>query len=885
MAADERAFRADPDAVYAYVARFFAALAEAGVAHVVIAPGSRSTPLAISAERTPGLRTWIELDERSAAFFALGIGRATGRPAAVVCTSGTAAANLLPAVVEACHARVPLIVLTADRPSELRDFAAGQTIEQNGLYGRHPRWTAEVPLAEAGAASLRHAGIVAARAVAAAIGSPAGAVHLNWPLREPLAPIRAPAPPGDTRAASGTAAAPTAPRFSRAELAADPADVAELAALALARERGVIVCGPMEADPDLARALARFAERAGWPLFADPASSLRTVEDASDRAVVLDAGDLLARSPGFAAGVRPEVVVRIGDAPVSKAQRLWLEAAAPEAVWWLDLGGQWGEPSRQATRVVRGGAAALLDAAAQKLPERLARSRTWGPAIAAANERARASLATAVAEPALFSGLSVADAAARALPAGGQLFASNSMPIRLLDLALAARPGAPRVLANRGASGIDGVTSTALGVAAASGRPTILFTGDLALLHDLPGLLLAKREAIPLAIAVLDDDGGGIFSFLPVAEQGEAVAFERLFRTPHGLDLARVAALFELPYACPKSLPELERALAEAVARPRVSLIHVRVDAAENVRRFRAAVARACAAVDDGLPRAGRSVFVDAAGVRLHAVVDPAPAGGAPELLVLHGFTGAALSMAGVAERLAPFAQVARLDLVGHGASDAPQSPAPYTMDACARQVVAASRALGFARPHLLGYSMGGRAALAAALAAPDAFAGLILVGATAGIADPGSRAARIAADEALAASIEADGLERFVDAWMAQPLFASQSRLGAEALAAARRQRLANRPHGLAQSLRGMGAGAQAPLHDRLAGLRLPVLLVVGEEDTKFRAIAAELARALPSARVEVVEGAGHAAHLEAPERFAACVRAFVAAQRGGRP
>ena len=282
---------------------------------------------------------------------------------------------------------------------------------------------------------------------------------------------------------------------------------------------------------------------------------------------------------------------------------------------------------------------------------------------------------------------------------------------------------------------------------------------------------------------------------------------------------------------------------------------------------------------------ASRSVFVEAGGIRLHAVVDEPPqragAMSIPDVLVLHGFTGAAESMEGVARGLAPFARVARLDLVGHGQSDAPDAPAAYAMGACATQVADAARALGFERPHLLGYSMGGRVALAAVIARPEAFASLVLVGATAGIADPTARAERIAADAALADSILQGGLERFVDAWMAQPLFASQARLGPELLERARRQRLMNRPHALAHSLRGMGAGAQTPLHARLERSRGAVLLVAGGEDAKFCAIASELARSLPDARVEVIAGVGHAAHLEAPDRFAELVRAFLASLR----
>ena len=596
-----RAFRSDPEAVYAFVGRFFESLAAAGVAHVVISPGSRSTPLAISAERCRGLRTWIELDERAAAFFALGMGKATGRPAALVCTSGTAAANYLPAIVEAHHARVPLIALTADRPSELRDFGAGQTIEQSGLYGRHPRWSVEVPIAEAGAGALRHSEELAARAVEMAVGRPAGPVHLNWPLREPLAPTpRSFAAPNGEGAASIPDARAARLGFSRAELVANPEDVERLVALAARRERGVVVCGPIDADARLAEALAGFSARAGWPLLADPASPLRSGPWLAD-APVLDTGDLLARAPGFASRMRPEVVIRIGDPPVSKAQRLWLEAASPAEVWWLDEGGQWGVPSRQATRVVRGGAASLLEAATRKLPAPLVRSRVWCDSFVAAGARGRAALGTASAASAGSSGLSglmVAEAVARSLPAAGQLFASNSMPIRLLDLVMANRLAPRRVLCNRGASGIDGVTSTALGVAAATGRPTLLFTGDLAFLHDLSGLLLARREAIALTIVVLDDDGGGIFSFLPVAEQVQSVAYERLFRTPHGVDLAHAAALFEVDYFPVASSSELDEALAATLARPRVSLIHARVDAAQNLASFRASIARGCAAID-----------------------------------------------------------------------------------------------------------------------------------------------------------------------------------------------------------------------------------------------------------------------------------------------
>lgn len=270
------------------------------------------------------------------------------------------------------------------------------------------------------------------------------------------------------------------------------------------------------------------------------------------------------------------------------------------------------------------------------------------------------------------------------------------------------------------------------------------------------------------------------------------------------------------------------------------------------------------------------AVFVDVEGVRLRALVE-GPATGRP-VLVLHGFTGSAESMQGVASPLATDSRVARLELVGHGESEAPEDVAPYTMDAVARQVVRAGAALGFERPHLVGYSMGGRTALAAAVAYPDHFASVTLIGATAGIADEAERAARITADEALADRIEHEGLEAFVDHWMALPIFASQARLGPAFLARARAERLRQRPKGLANSLRGMGAGAQTPVWDGLGRLSAPVLLVVGGEDAKFRAIAETLSASLPDARIEIIEGVGHAAHLEDPKAFANVLGAFVA-------
>jgi len=592
------AFRANPVAVYAFVDRFFEALAIAGVEHVCISPGSRSTPLAIAAEQSPGLRTFVGLDERASSYFALGIAKATRRPVAVLCTSGTAAANYLPAVVEAHYARVPLIVLTADRPPELRDWGAGQTIEQPGLFGRYPRWTAEVPIASEGEDGLRYASGLAARAADEALGAPSGPVHLNWPFREPLAP-----PP--SRSAVGEVSETTArnaPSFSHADRSAREEDITLLSSLVRDCERGVICCGPMDSDAELVRALGDFAAASGWPILADPASQLRGDRDGV-RAPILSMGDAILRAPAFVAAMRPDVVLRIGETPVSKAQRLWIEASEPDHVWWIDEGLSWGEPSHRATHVIRGGGASLFTRAAQRLTDTPGRARAWCRAFDAAETTARKALDSFVSDPVKFCGLAAAARAVHGLSAGGTLFSSNSMSIRLLDLVHQGSRDRIRVLCNRGASGIDGVTSSALGVAAVSQTRTLLLTGDLALLHDLSGLLITQHEAIDLVIVVLDDDGGGIFSFLPIAEQGEQVHFERLFGTPHGLDLSHVAALFELGYSRVTSADELDEAIASGFDQGGVQLVHVPLDKKSNEALFREALAQMVARIDEEIPQ------------------------------------------------------------------------------------------------------------------------------------------------------------------------------------------------------------------------------------------------------------------------------------------
>jgi 2-succinyl-5-enolpyruvyl-6-hydroxy-3-cyclohexene-1-carboxylate synthase len=464
------------------------------------------------------MRVDVVLDERSAAFRALGIGLATGRPAILCCTSGTAAANFHPAVVEAAHARVPLLVCTADRPSELRDTGAGQTIDQTKLYGDTVRWFHDPgpPEDRAGAGATWRA--LASRAVAQAAGPPAGPVHLNLPFREPLVPSGAPLvdAPGRADGRPWTATAPSN------RIAGDEV-VARLAQVVQTHERGLVVAG--WGARTTAETVTRFATAAGWPVLADAISGVRAGSHA------ISTYEALLRSDAFARAHRPDVVLRIGAPLTSKVANSWLDSEVVQIV--VDPDDAWLDPAHAARERVPGEAEPLLRALTTALPS-TSRTTAWCDAWRQAERDARAAL-DAVVDGAggAFEGVIARDLAA-ALPPGATLVVASSLPVRALEWCMAPRDDL-RVLANRGANGIDGFVSTVAGVTVAASGPVVGLCGDLCFLHDVNGLLGADPAP---TLVVVDNDGGGIFSFLP--QQG-LPEFETLFGTPHGLDLVAVA--------------------------------------------------------------------------------------------------------------------------------------------------------------------------------------------------------------------------------------------------------------------------------------------------------------------------------------------------------
>lgn len=597
-----------PNRNIAFALALFDELARAGVREVCVCPGSRSAPLAIAAARTPALRVRTHLDERSAGFFALGLAKASGAPVAILCSSGTAAANFLPALVEANLAQVPLIALTADRPPELRDWGAAQTIDQQRLFGSHVRWFAELPLPEPDAALLRQLRATAARAVAVAGGPPAGPVHLNVPLREPLDPRP---DPGDREALAALADEPGLHgrdrrpylRVSPGERAPDPALVRRWSTELSASRRGVLLVGASECSAELGVELARLSGALGWPILADVASGLRCGAHVA-RAPLLGAYDAILRSERFAATHAPEIVLRFGAAPTSKATATWIARAPGTELRIVDADDAFRDPAHRAAEIARAEPVRLCAELADALEPRTgAGSGSWLAEFVDAEARAQRALAAGIAaEPELF-----APGAARTLgaswPAGGTILASNSMSIRDLDGFLAPRAAELRVLASRGANGIDGITSTALGAASASDAPLACLIGDLAFLHDAGGLLAARRLGLSATFLVVNDDGGGIFSYLPVAAFGEDADFERLFALPHGIDLAELTAFGGGRHARVSKCDELEAELDRARREGGLQVLELRVDRDANVAHHRALWAAAASAVDGGAAR------------------------------------------------------------------------------------------------------------------------------------------------------------------------------------------------------------------------------------------------------------------------------------------
>ncbi len=539
-------------------------LADAGLETVVVCPGSRSTPLVLAAVDHPAIATYSLLDERSGAFFGVGYGKRTDRPAAIVCTSGTAGANMHPAVIEADRSRTPLVVCTADRPAVLQEAGANQTIDQDGLFGEAVRWAPAIPPADdRDATAVRR---IASRAVARSRGPTPGPVHLNVPFRKPLEPVEA----ASTRI--DPASAPTTVHAGD-RLEPSEAAVAEVRDRLEAAERALIVAGQLRLG--VGEGIPALAARLDVPLLADALSGIRFHD--GPEAPGLGGYDAFLAPDITADWPRPDLVLQFGARPTSTRLRSYLAEAADEHVLVQPADGL-ADPEFAATDVVAADPDAVVEAVAEVSPS--SAQTGWRSRFEAAEERYWSFVAEH--EERMPPEGRVAHATLAAAPRNGTVFVSNSMPIRDVD-----RFGAPRstrlaVLANRGASGIDGITSTALGAALGGDGHVTLLTGDLAFYHDMNGLLAIERCDVTATIIVLNNDGGGIFHMLPIADIDPP--FSEHFLTPHGLDFAHAAELYGLPY---------DRVVAEAaddavttrVRSGEPGVLEIAVDADDNHAR------------------------------------------------------------------------------------------------------------------------------------------------------------------------------------------------------------------------------------------------------------------------------------------------------------
>ena len=551
-----------------YVYKMVASLVQAGVKDVVVSPGSRSTPLAYAFASTKELNLYRQVDERSAGYFALGLAKATGKPVVLLCTSGTAAANYYPAIVEAKYARVPLLILTADRPHELREVGAPQAINQLNLYGDHVKWSVDFPIPDGAKQTLPFIERHLARAVGIAMSAPLGPVHVNVPFREPLL----------INLAEKLPAVSFKNNFA-GEIAPTMAAKIELEKILQETEAGFIVVGELPLGTDVEH-LWTLVRKSGWPVLVESLSHMRTNVPEDCMPYVISTYDAILRSDVFKERVVPQTVIRFGAQPVSKFLNLFIIASMPENYIIIDEDAMFRDASGMSTHFIHASIGQWLAQLNIEEP-RLQQSYLveWQDADDIAMEYISHYSDGAIDEGAMVSNL------IEFLPEGSDLFVSSSMPIRDVDTFLLKTTRDIQVFANRGANGIDGVVSTALGFSSGRNRPVYLLIGDLAFLHDINGLIATRYQDCELTIIVMNNDGGGIFSYLPQSTVKNH--YEDLFGTPTALQFENIAKMYGMEYIHVEELHDLFPKFMAKKINP-LRLIEIFTDRDENVYAHRA---------------------------------------------------------------------------------------------------------------------------------------------------------------------------------------------------------------------------------------------------------------------------------------------------------
>lgn len=532
-----------------YIAALVDELYRLGVREAVISPGSRSTPLSVLFCEHD-FTTFLQIDERSAGFFALGIAKGRERPVVLVCTSGSAAAHYLPAIMEAKHSYVPLIVLTADRPPELRQVGAPQTVDQNKLFGGFAKYYEELALPEETGNMCRYVRIVMQKAYASAMSKAYGVAHINVPLREPLLP---------EASRLDFTVGREAERFECNTGAAHPAFDSSV----FKEKKGLIICGG-DAYADYQQEVLALGQRLKTPVLADPLSNMRNCSED----IIIDSYDAFLQSDAVKQELKPEFIIHFGQLPVSKRLQQFLAMHRKALSVQVAESFEYRNPALSTNKYIVSSPRLFAESIYIRNNDAsyLAKWLTL-------QQQMRRQLNSAEQETSLFEGKLIQMLQAM-LPSGSWLAVANSMPVRDVDYFLAARRQKLKVFCNRGTNGIDGTVSTALGLATVN-HPTVLLTGDLAFYHDLNGLLLGKTHNLKLIIVLVNNDGGGIFRYLP---QSTARHFEYLFRTPHGLNFQGVKTLYDIRYYEATDYGAFKQAFSQSLAVTGISLIEIKID-------------------------------------------------------------------------------------------------------------------------------------------------------------------------------------------------------------------------------------------------------------------------------------------------------------------
>lgn len=523
----------------AYVNHFVETVKQSGVKDVVICPGSRSTPLAYGFAKSEGFEFYRQIDERSAAFFALGIAKAKKSPVVLLCTSGTAAANFFPAIVEAYYARIPLLVITADRPHELREVGAPQAIDQIHLFGKHVKWTVDFPIPEADEESLPFIERHIQRAITTSKAFPMGPVHINVPFREPLLINMEQQQPLTQISQSEVGQLVPSQQF-----------ISWYKEQLQKEDKGLFIVGDSLPTTE---GFWEFARTVQWPVLADPLSNLRSSVPEDCMHLCIDQYDALLKDNSFKKYAAPNIVIRFGAQPVSKPLTQFLKVCKPNVFIAVDESSVFRDSLHIVTQHVQVGSATLWIPIEEKQASSYLKD--WSKANDIATKHVQAYLETEEDEGALAATLF------EVLSDGDFLFASSSMPIRDVDTFYNKTTKDIQIYANRGTNGIDGVVSTALGVYAATKRPGYLLIGDLAFLHDVNGLIVSRFQKTDLTVVVMNNDGGGIFSYLP--QSTETNYFEHLFGTPTGLKFSHIAAMYDAQYDAVHTKEDFHKVLSE----------------------------------------------------------------------------------------------------------------------------------------------------------------------------------------------------------------------------------------------------------------------------------------------------------------------------------